>query len=199
VSEELRLPFPSSVPLADARQPPVDSEPPPADVAGSFAPDTAPLRVEVTRSAKRRRTVGARLVGDVLRIAIPSWMSRADEQHWTAEMTRRFERMRSTERIDLTARAASLARRYRLAVPADIRWSDDMSTRWGSCTPDDGTIRISTRVAAFPDWVVDYVLVHELAHLSVPGHGEAFWQLVHRYAKAERAIGYLIARSDDAE
>jgi predicted metal-dependent hydrolase len=107
--------------------------------------------------------------------------------------------MRSTERIDLTARAASLAHRYGLPTPGDIRWSDDMRTRWGSCTPDDGTIRISTRVAAFPDWVVDYVVIHELAHLRVPGHGEAFWQLVHRYAKAERAIGYLIARSDDAD
>ena len=199
MSQELELPFPSYAPDAGtARARPVprvaDDVVPVAD-----ALDTVPLRVEVTRSARRRRTVGARLVGDVLRIAIPSWMSRADEHRWTVEMTRRFERMRSTERIDLTARAASLARRYGLTAPTDIRWSDDMTTRWGSCTPDDGTIRISTRVAAFPDWVVDYVVVHELAHLRVPGHGEAFWRLVHRYPKAERAIGYLIARSDDSD
>ena len=42
-----------------------------------------------------------------------------------------------------------------------------------------------------PPWVVDYVLVHELAHLIVPGHGADFWKLVGNYPKAERARGYL--------
>jgi hypothetical protein len=42
-----------------------------------------------------------------------------------------------------------------------------------------------------PGWVVDYVLVHELAHLLVPGHGPRFWELVSGYPKAERARGYL--------
>ena len=66
--------------------------------------------------------------------------------------------------------------------------------RWGSCTPADGAIRISNRLAAEPSWVLDYVIVHELAHLDVPGHGPAFWSLVRRYPRTERAIGFLIAR-----
>jgi predicted metal-dependent hydrolase len=72
-----------------------------------------------------------------------------------------------------------------------------MTTRWGSCTPATGTIRISDRLARMPGWVLDYVLVHELAHLAVPGHSPAFWRLVHRYPKAERAMGYLIAKGGD--
>ena len=161
------------------------------------APDDPPFRVEVTRSAKRRRTVGAQLVGDVLRLAIPSWMSRAEEAHWTQEMSGRFLRKMSADRIDLEDRARTLARRYDLGRPRDIRWADDMTTRWGSCTPSAGTVRISTRIAKFPDWVIDYVIVHELAHLDVPGHDDEFWQLVQRYPRCERAIGYLMAKSGE--
>ena len=66
-----------------------------------------------------------------------------------------------------------------------------MSTRWASCTPADGTIRVSERLRDAPGWVVDYVLVHELAHLLEPGHDAAFWAWVRRYPRTERAMGYL--------
>jgi predicted metal-dependent hydrolase len=162
-------------------------------------PSRAPFRVEVTRSVKRRKTVGAQLIGGVLKIAVPSWMSKADEAHWVREMSGRFLRKMSTDRFNLDERAGTLARRHDLPRPTDIRWADDMRARWGSCTPSLGTIRISSRLAAFPDWVVDYVIVHELAHIGVDAHDDAFWALVNRYPKAERAIGYLIAKSGDGD
>lgn len=163
--------------------------------------DTAaePFRVEVTRSKKRRKTVGAHLVGGVLRIALPSWMSKAEEAHWVREMSGRFRRKMSADRLRLAERATTLARRHDLPRPGSIRWADDMRSRWGSCTPAAGTVRISTRLAPFPDWVVDYVIVHELAHLEVLEHSDEFWRLVYRYPKAERAIGYLIAKSGDGD
>lgn len=74
-----------------------------------------------------------------------------------------------------------------------------MTARWGSCTPSTGAIRLSTRLAAFPDWVVDYVIVHELAHLLEPGHDKRFWAWVDRYPKAERAKGYLTGWSAAAQ
>ena len=114
-------------------------------------------------------------------------------------MSAGFARKLSADRIDLTERAAVLARRYRLPRPDDIRWADDMRSRWGSCTYSTRSIRISNRLARFPDWVVDYVIVHELCHLRVRGHGPDFWELAHRYPKAERAIGYLIAKSGDTD
>jgi predicted metal-dependent hydrolase len=163
------------------------------------APPDPLFRVEVTRSKKRRKTVGAHLVGGVLRIALPSWMSKSEENHWVREMSGRFTRKLSADRLRLAERAETLARRHDLPRPATIRWSDDMRSRWGSCTPSAGSIRISTRLAAFPDWVVDYVIVHELAHLEVGGHNDDFWRLVYRYPKAERAIGYLIAKSGDGD
>jgi predicted metal-dependent hydrolase len=159
----------------------------------------APFTIEVIRSPRRTRTVGARLVGSVLRVSVPSWMSPAEEQRWVREMSRRYERQLDASLIDLEERADVLARRYGLPRPASIRWVEVMRTRWGSCTPATGTIRISTRLAPFPPWVRDYVIVHELAHLRHPGHTPAFWRLVERYPRTERARGYLMAKSGDEE
>src|SRR3954451_8995009 len=123
------------------------------------------MQGEVVRSAKRRKTVQAREVNGVLRVSIPATMTRAQEEHWVAEMMRRVERRREASAIDLEQRARELAVRYGLPQPASIRWSDNQRWRWGSCTPTDGTVRISSRLAAEPAWVIDYVIVHELAHL----------------------------------
>lgn len=170
--------------------PPPESEP----TAASFG-----FTVEIIRSARRKRTVGAQLLGEVLTVTVPTWMSGAETEMWVARMAASYRRKLSAERIDLSARATTLARRYELPRPRDIRWADDMTSRWGSCTTTTGHIRISTRLARFPDWVIDYVIVHELAHLEVNGHGDDFWRLARRYPKAERAIGYLIAKSADGD
>ncbi len=151
------------------------------------------------RSKRRRRTVGAQLAGGVLTVTVPAWMAKAEADEWAQTMSKRFSRQLSTERIDLDKRAASLARSHDLPHPKSIRWADDMRTRWGSCTPGTGAVRISSRVAAFPDWVVDYVIVHELAHIAVADHSPRFWALVARFPRTERARGYLIAKSGDAE
>jgi predicted metal-dependent hydrolase len=155
------------------------------------------VKVEVVRSARRRKTVQAREVGGVLRVSIPAGMTAADEARWVAEMVRRMERRAATDEIDLTARAQALAERYSLPRPRGIRWVDNQEWRWGSCTPSDRTIRISSRLVGEPGWVLDYVIIHELAHLTVPRHDARFWALVRRYPRAERAHGFLMARGLD--
>ena len=115
------------------------------------------------------------------------------------EVTERREPERDTARIDLRRRARRLAARYDLPVPRSIRWAPNQLTLWGSCTPDDGTIRVSSRLGAYPRWVLDYVIVHELAHLVVRTHGPRFARLVDRYPMAERARGFLIAKGIDPE
>ena len=150
------------------------------------------MKAEVIRSKRRRRTVQAEQVGDVVRISIPAAMTKAEEEHWVGVMVRRFERRMAADADDLVARAAALAQRYDLPAPTSIRWVGNQMRRWGSCTPVDGSVRISDRLARYPSWVLDYVIVHELAHLVVPGHGKAFHALVDRYPRAERARGFLM-------
>lgn len=153
------------------------------------------MEVVVVRSARRRKTVSAQVVDGVVRISVPDNLPPEEEARHVEALRRRMERRQAAELVDLEARAATLASRYGLGRPASIRWVGNQELRWGSCTPGDRTIRISTRLAGEPAWVLDYVIVHELAHLTVPGHGPAFERLVGRYPRAERARGFLEARS----
>jgi len=157
------------------------------------------MEVQVVRSARRRKTVQARAVNGVVQVSIPASMTKVEEQHWVTEMVRRIERRQATDGLDLTPRAQELADRYRLPEPDSIRWVTNQQWRWGSCTPSDRTIRISSRLVGEPGWVLDYVIVHELAHLRIRSHNRAFWDLVQRYPKAERARGFLIARGLEAD
>ena len=153
------------------------------------------MDVEVIRSAKRRKTAQARLVGDRLEVRIPAHASKAEEQRLVEQFRRRFARSRTSGQIDLTRRARHLARRFDLPEPTEIRWVSNQDHRWGSCTLATRVIRISDRLATAPPWVLDHVLVHELAHLVEGNHGRRFYDLVARNPLAERAEGYLIALS----
>jgi predicted metal-dependent hydrolase len=156
--------------------------------------------VEVRRSKRRRRTVSAYRDGDRVVVMIPATLSRREEAEWVEKMLARLERSerrRTPSDDDLLRRARELSDRYLggLAVPESVRWVGNQQARWGSCTPGDRSIRLSVRLQGMPGWVVDYVLVHELAHLLEPGHDARFWGWVDRYPRAERAKGYLVGWS----
>jgi predicted metal-dependent hydrolase len=156
--------------------------------------------VRVERSARRRKTVTAYRKGDTVVVLLPARMSRREESRWVSTM---LERLAERERRQQPPGDEQLGRRARLlaaryldgrAEPRSVRWVGNMRARYGSCTPEDRTIRLSDRLVGYPGWVRDYVLVHELAHLLVPDHSPAFWDLVGRYPLAERARGFLIAK-----
>jgi predicted metal-dependent hydrolase len=160
--------------------------------------------VVVRRSKRRRRTVTAYRDGEAVVVLIPASMSKREETRWVREMLDRLERSerrRSPSNEQLLARAQTLNDEYLggLATPRSVRWAKNQTTRWGSCTPNDRSIRVSARLKGMPTWVLDYVLVHELAHLIEPHHDDAFWGWVNHYPRAERARGYLLGWSDAAD
>lgn len=177
--------------------------PPRADVELRLGDDASGI-VEVRRSARRRRTVSAYRDGDRTIVLVPARLSRAEEERWVEAMLTRLRsqetRRRARRDDDLIARARRLSRAHLddRARPADVRWVTNQASRWGSCTPADATIRLSHRLRDMPDWVVDYVVVHELAHLLVADHSPEFWAFVARYPLAERARGYLLGVADTA-
>ena len=159
--------------------------------------------MRIIASRRRRRTVAARLRSGVLELMVPASMPQAERERWAEVMRARIERQlrrRQPNDARLAARARVLNDRY---FAGALRWTSvgftDTVSLWGSCTFVSGAIRVAARLARFPDWVVDYVLMHELAHLVQSDHGEDFWDVVNRYPLAERARGYLLALQELAK
>lgn len=154
------------------------------------------VTVEVRRSPRRRRTVSAYRQEGRLVVLVPARLSRAEEGEWLRTMVARVaaseqRRRRGDDELERRAAELSAAHLDGRAVAASVRWVANQSSRWGSCTPSDASIRLSSKLRGMPVWVVDYVLLHELAHLLEPGHGPAFWSLLASYPRLERARGYL--------
>lgn len=161
------------------------------------------VEVEIRRSARRRRTVSAYRQQDLLVVLVPASLSRAEESRWVQTMIDRVSRSETRQRTrhsdeGLMQRAASLSRAHLpgAPMPTSVRWVSNQNGRWGSCTPLERTIRLSDKLREMPSWVVDYVLLHELAHLIEPGHGPRFWALLEDCPKLERARGYLQGVAD---
>ncbi len=158
------------------------------------------ITVRLIYSARRRKTIGARIVNwTTLEVRAPVGLPNADlhkaidgfvaKMRHQRDATRRFPTDAALEQ-----RAQRLNRTY---FGGQLRWRSirfvsNQARRAGSCSPARGTIRISDRLAGVPDFVLDYVLVHELAHLLEANHSAAFWEHVYRYPKAERARGFLM-------
>jgi len=163
------------------------------------------VRVRVLRSARRTRTVSASWRDGAAVVSVPARLSTAQEQEWVRTMVKKLRDGRSPDgRRQGGRKAASDADLYRRAqrldaghfggraLPASVRWVSNQNSRWGSATPADGSIRLSDRLRAMPEWVQDYVLVHELAHLlATDGHGPEFRALEARYPRTAEAKAYL--------
>lgn len=154
------------------------------------------LEIIVKRSFRRRKTIQARIVGGAIEVLAPASISDKSLEDHISRLRERLE-LRSSPRDDahLHARAMHLNQRYfqGYLVWESIKYSPRQERRRGSCTISNKTIRISQRLAKMPQWVEDYVIVHELAHLIEPNHGKRFKALVRRYPLSERAIGFLMA------
>ncbi len=153
--------------------------------------------VEIRVSNRRRKTSQAHLEAGKVVVVVPALMSVAEREDVAARLALRVldqsrRRHVSSDR-DLERRAHDLADRYLDGVrPTSVRFVTNQVRRWGSCTPSTGAVRISSRLSTMPDWVLDAVIVHELAHLLEPSHSGAFRALCDRYPREAEADAYLL-------
>lgn len=159
------------------------------------------FKITIIRSKRRKKTVSARMLNwYTIEVRAPADIPEEELQSIIQRYVARALQARSKRRNfgsddDLERRAARL---NKTCFDNELRWRSirfvsNQNSCFGSCSPTRGTIRISHRLVGAPSFVLDYVIVHELAHLLEPNHSKAFWELVYRYSRTERARGYLMA------
>jgi predicted metal-dependent hydrolase len=160
--------------------------------------DAAPDVVFVRHARARRYLIRVRQDG-VVRVTVPRWGSKREakafadrERAWIEKQLQRVARersrprpepldpeaeraLRSRAKQDLPPRLLALAAQHGLTVTRiTIR---NQRSRWGSCARS-GHICLNWRLVMMPDFVRDYVMIHELMHLERMDHSPAFWKLV---------------------
>jgi len=154
-------------------------------VTGDIVPYLArPMPLEVVEGTGRSASVHADLLG--LRVTLPR--SEREQRSAVQDALRRWYRERAVEEI--TGRVEAWAARAGYG-PRRVLLRDQ-KRRWGSCAKD-GTLRFNWRLVMLSPDIVDYVVVHELAHLVRPHHRPSFWAEVERlvpdYRARRKALG----------
>ena len=172
--------------LFDTEPAPLAAEPQPEPVTD----------IEVRVSARRKKTVAAYWEGDRIVVVFPQRVPKRERQAYVDELAAKLIAGRARSRptdAQLHERAAFLSRTYlnSVARPTSVQWSARQHARWGSCTAADGTIRISARLQGAPQYVIDAVLVHELAHLVHSDHSPEFYALANRFPRQRDADLFL--------
>ncbi len=194
---------PPDGPVGPPRAAGPETEPGPveADTAAAPLPDEvgathAAPEVEVRISKRRKKTSEAKWVGGRIVVSLPAHLNLESRQKtidWLVERLLTRHRLQSGLDDDgLLARAIDLSERYLVgARPVSVRWVDNQTARWGSCSYHSGHIRVSHRLRVVPEWVLDSVLVHEVAHLTHPDHSPAFHKLAGAYPRHQEAGVFL--------
>ncbi|MBM3690510.1 MAG: DUF45 domain-containing protein [Actinobacteria bacterium] len=166
-----------------------------------FAPNDSSEIIEIRRSKKRTRSVAAWRESGRLIISVPARMSRKEIDTHIIELTSRIisaeQVMGDSELIDLSELLINqfLQPEFDQLRPVSVTWSARQRELHGSCTSVDRTIRISKRIATAPPYVIEVVLLHELAHLLHHDHNNNFYQLVKRHPLYEQAEAFLAGMS----
>lgn len=165
-------------------------------VASVVEIDGEPVRL--ISSARRKKTVSATVRDGMIELSVPRRMRDADIVASARGLIAKIRmRQREAERLhsdpELYERALHLARVWLggEVMPTSVVWSERQTTLWGSCTSATGAIRISTMLQGMPQWVIDSVIVHELAHLKHGGHGQEFRDFAGRYPRMDEADAFL--------
>lgn len=154
--------------------------------------------IRLVASSQRKKTISATVRDGMIQLSVPAHIS--DESIVTTARSliakikeRQQHAQKSHTDEEIHDHALHLARVWLggEVEPSSVVWSDRQTTLWGSCTPSTRRIRLSTMLKGMPQWVIDGVIIHELAHLKYSGHGRDFQQYAAQYPRMAEADAFL--------
>lgn len=125
------------------------------------------------KPSKTRRSTGI-IEGDIIKISIADGLTPEEEHRHFSGLINRC--VAENKQPELEAHVRELNDKYFKQAIKSVRLKNN-KTNWGSCSKK-GNINLSTRLLFAPDDVIDYVCIHELAHLIEMNHSPKFWKLV---------------------
>lgn len=151
--------------------------------------------VEIRASTRRKKTGTAHWSGSRIVVQIPHRLRGRERAVFIDDLVGRLLTQRPQNAggdASLEERARKLAELYNDGVaPSAVRWAKNQQSRWASCSPASREIRISSRLRQCPEWVIDAVLVHELAHLHEADHSPAFYEIAERFPRQGESALFL--------
>ncbi len=151
--------------------------------------------VEIRASSRRKKTGNAHWSGSRIVVQIPARVRGRERRDFVDELVERLMVQRPQNAGGdgaLEERARCLAEQYNdMVMPASVRWVSNQQARWASCSPGTREIRVSSRLRQCPEWVIDAVLVHELAHLQEADHSVRFYEIANRHPRQVDSATYL--------
>jgi len=151
--------------------------------------------VEIRSSARRKKTGAAHWSGSRIVVQIPARLRGRERETFVDDLVERLLTQRPQNAAgdgSLEERASVLADLYNDGVMANsVRWVNNQHVRWASCSPATRDIRVSSRLRQCPEWVIDAVLVHELAHLQEADHSPQFYAIAHRHPRQHECELFL--------
>lgn len=162
---------------------------------GDFSVNGETFALSIER--KRVKNINARLRGSTVFISAPHHISDKNlkpmVEKLAAKLIRRVHSQRINEEEDALARAERIARRF--PDPPEVErvlFSTNQRSRWGSYSSRTRTIRLSATLRHIPEWVLEAVVAHELAHIFHPNHSREFWKLLREICpETDKANAFL--------
>jgi hypothetical protein len=151
--------------------------------------------VEIRASPRRKKTGTAHWSGSRIVVQIPARLRGRERTIFVDNLVERLLTQRPQNAAgdaSLEDRARVLAELYNNGIlPSSVRWVTNQQARWASCSPASREIRVSNRLRQCPEWVIDAVLVHELAHLQEADHSPLFYEIAERHPRQAESELFL--------